>query len=151
MPDPEVTALLRSIDASLKALVARQAPAAAAPSASAKVASDADLDGKFGDPEIRARDPRDWTGEPMKGRRFSECPAEYLDLLAERLDYFAGKNAESPDEAEQKKARYQRLDASRARGWAARIRAGKVAPVKAGAPAWSDPDAGSDSNDSVPW
>lgn len=25
-----------------------------------------------------------WTGETMKGRKFSECPAEYLDLLAQR-------------------------------------------------------------------
>lgn len=150
MDSPESLALLRSIDASLKALVARQAPATAAPSAPAGVASDRDLDGKFGDPEIRARDPRDWTGEPMKGRKFSECPAEYLDLLAERLDYFAEKNAAGTED-EQKKARYQRLDASRARGWAARIRAGKVKPAPA-TPGWSDPDAGSDSNeDSVPW
>lgn len=150
MDSPESLTLLRSIDASLKALVARQAPAAGAPSASAKVASDSDLDGTWGDPEVKAKDPRDWTGEPMKGRRFSECPAEYLDLLAERLDYFAEKNAAGTED-EQKKSRYQKLDAARARGWAARIRAGKVAPAKAGAPAWSDPDAGSDSNDSVPW
>ena len=143
--------LLRSIDASLKALLAgaKTHPSPSADGAP-KIASDADLDGKFGDPEIRARDPRDWTGPTMKGRKFSECPAEYLDLLAERLDYFAEKNAAGTED-EQKKARYQRLDAARARGWASRIRAGKVAAPKAGAPAWSDPDAGSDSNDSVPW
>jgi len=147
--DAETFALLSSIDASLKALVARQAPATAAPTTGAKVASDADLDGPYGDPEVKAKDPRDWTGETMKGRRFSECPAEYLDLLAERLDYFAGKNSEGTED-EQKKARYQKLDAARARGWAARIRAGKVKPAPA-TPGWSDPDAGSDSNDSVPW
>ena len=147
MDSPDALALLRSIDASLKALVARQAPATAAPSTGAKVASDADLDGTWGDPEVKAKDPRDWTGEPMKGRKFSECPAEYLDLLAERLDYFAEKNAAGTED-EQKKARYQRLDASRARGWAARIRAGKVKAPPA-TPGWSDPDAGSDSEDSV--
>ena len=150
MDSPESLALLRSIDASLKALVARQAPATATPAAGAGVASDRDLDGPYGDPEIKAKAPRDWTGPEMKGRKFSECPAEYLDLLAERLDYFAEKNAAGTED-EQKKARYQRLDAARARGWASRIRAGKVAAPKAGAPAWSDPDAGSDSNDSVPW
>lgn len=146
----EVLALLRSIDASLKALVARQAPATAAPAAGAGIASDRDLDGPYGDPEVKMRDPKEWTGETMVGRKFSECPAEYLDLCADRLDYFVGKNSAGTED-EQKKARYQKLDAARARGWAARIRAGKVAAPKAGAPGWSDPDAGSDSNDSVPW
>ena len=44
-------------------------------------------------------------------------------LLAERYDYFAGK------EPDQKKANYNRLDAARARGWAARLRGGWTAPV----------------------
>ena len=105
MDSPESLALLRSIDASLKALVARQAPATATPAAGAGVASDRDLDGPYGDPEIKAKAPRDWTGPEMTGRRMSECPAEYLDLLAERFDYFAEKNAASADEAEQKKAK----------------------------------------------
>jgi hypothetical protein len=48
----------------------------------------------------------------------SECPPAYLDLVASRLDYFAAK------EEDAKKARYNRLDASRARGWAARLRNG---------------------------
>lgn len=128
--------LLRSIDASLKALLgaSKTQPVASV----AKVASDADLDGKFGDPEIKAKDPRDWTGAPMLGKRFSECPAEYLELLAERFDYFVGKNA-AGTEGEQKKARYQKLDAARARGWAARIRAGKVKPADpAAVQAWAD-------------
>lgn len=134
----ETLALLRSIDASLKALVARQAPATAAPSAPGGLASDRDLDGPYGDPEIKAKDPRDWTGAPMLGRKFSQCPAEYLELLAERFDHFVGKNAAGTED-EQKKARYQKLDAARARGWAARIRAGKVKPADPAAPtAWAD-------------
>lgn len=94
------------------------------------VASDADLDGKYGNPEVKAKSPRDWTGDSMTGKRFSECPPAYLDLVASRLDYFAEQNAASEDETERKKARYNRLDASRARGWAARIRGGYVAPVQ---------------------
>lgn len=122
--EPEVLALLKSIDASLKMLVtASQITLAGAHPAVAATASDADLDGKYGDPEIKARDPRDWTGPTMKGRRFSECPPEYLDMVAERLDYFCSQNKGETEE-DQKKLKYQRLDASRARGWAKRIRAG---------------------------
>lgn len=122
--DPRVESinLLRSIDTTLKALllVTSQARNDAPSGSSAAVASDADLDGQYGDPEVRAKDPRDWSGPPMKGRHFSECPADYLDLIAERFDYFAGQ------ETDAKKAGYNRKDAARARGWAKRIRAGRV-------------------------
>lgn len=89
----------------------------------ARVASQSDLDSTYGDPIVKAKDPRDWAGDAMNGKHFSECPAEYLDLLADRYDYFA----EREDDA--KKAKYNRLDAARARGWAARIRDGYKAPV----------------------
>jgi hypothetical protein len=143
--DPETLAVLKSIDLSLRKLVviaerkAEERVKAAQGKPDSSVASDRDLDGQYGDPEVKMKDPRDWTGEPQQGKRFSECPAEYLDLFADRLDYFAGKNAESDDEADRKKARYQKLDAARARGWALRIRAGyKPAP---GGPAWAgEPD-----------
>lgn len=82
-----------------------------------------DIDGPKGDPVLRQKDPRDWSGQTQVGKRMSECPAEYLDLLASRYDYFAGK------ETDAKKAGYNRLDAARARGWAARIRAGAVHPA----------------------
>lgn len=134
--------LLRSIDASLKTLIRMQGNVGAS---AAPVASDADLDGQWGNPEVRAKDPRDWTGEPMKGRRFSECPAEYLDLLAERFDFFASR------ESDDKKAGYCRKDAARARGWAQRVRGGKVPALAAAgsAPAgesWDEdfPPAGGD-------
>lgn len=139
MDSPESLALLRSIDASLKALVARQAPATAAPAAGAGIASDRDLDGPYGDPEVKMRDPKEWTGETMVGRKFSECPADYLDLCADRLDYFVGKNSAGTAD-EQKKARYQRLDAARARGWAARIRAGRVKQTAVAEPGFVEAD-----------
>jgi hypothetical protein len=91
-----------------------------------RIASDSDLDSDYGDPEVRAKSPRDWTGPSMQGKRFSECPAEYLDLVASRLDYFANQNEAAGDAESVKKARYNRLDASRARGWAVRIRDGHV-------------------------
>lgn len=120
----ESLALLRSIDASLKQLVKHFA--AAAPKV---IASDRDLDGQHGDPELRFT-VRDWTGPNYKGRRFSECPADLLDLIAESLDYFARKSDEADERTTRghKVADYRRADAARARGWAKRIRDGKHAP-----------------------
>ena len=89
-----------------------------------------DLDNAHGDPVVRQKSPKDWTGADMTGKRFSECPAEYLDLVAARLDYFAGR------ETDEKKRRYNELDAARARGWAGRIRAGHTHPAVPATGAW---------------
>lgn len=113
--------VLLSIEKLLLQLVAAKRADAAA------VAPDSDLDGKWGDPVIKAKDPRDWTGAPMQGRKFSECPPEYLDLLADRFDYFA-EQAELENKVTDKGkpvAPYNRKDAARARGWAKRIRDGR--------------------------
>lgn len=124
----EAIDLLRSIDNSLKALASAVQPLvmqmrAAQPK---PVASDRDLDGRFGDPELKFN-PRDWSGASFKGRRFSECPPDLLDLVAETFEFFA-RQAEAKDErANNGKpvADYKRADAARARGWAKRIREGK--------------------------
>lgn len=123
----EAIELLRSIDASLKQLVAQTRQAQPKP-----VASDRDLDGPHGDQLIRFM-PRDWTGPSFKGRRMSECPPELLDMVAETLDYFA-EQAEKNDErtdAGKPTAPYKRADAARARGWSKRIREGKHIPALA--------------------
>jgi hypothetical protein len=122
MASDEALTLLRSIDASLKQLV-RQTQQAAPK----LVADDADLDSKYGDPELKFT-PRDWQGDSYKGRKFSECPAALLDLVADSLDYFARKSEEAGELTSGGKpvAPYKRKDAARARGWAARVRAGKV-------------------------
>lgn len=130
--------LLESIDASLKQLL--KAMSANAPKATAR-----DLDSQYGNPEVRFM-PRDWTGPSYKGRKFSECPAEMLDMLASTLDYFGDK-----DEAEgavtskgKPSAPFKRQDAARARGWAARIRGGWQQPqgvtAPAGGHAWASGD-----------
>jgi len=90
------------------------------------------LDDQWGDPTIKAKDPRDWAGDTMQGKKFSECPAEYLDLLADRYDYF-GEREDDP-----KKANYNQLDAARARGWAARIRDGYAPPAVDADPAFDE-------------
>lgn len=125
----ETIALLKSIDATLRELLALSKSKKRADVTT--VASDADLDGPHGNPSIKAKDPRDWTQESMLGKRLSECPATYLDLLADRFDYFASK------ETDEKKQRYAQLDAKRARGWAARVRAKHPATIVSHTPAQS--------------
>jgi len=117
----QAIALLTSIDATLKALLTLMRG-----NAPKEVATDADLDGQWGDPVVRAKDPRDWTGESQLGKPFSGCPPEYLDLIAARLDYFAERaEAEGTLTSSGKPvAPYNRRDAARARGWAKRLRAG---------------------------
>jgi hypothetical protein len=52
----------------------------------------------------------------------SACPPEYLEILADFKEWQAGKEEETGTEESRKKAKYLRLDASRARGWAQRKR-----------------------------
>jgi len=95
------------------------------------VASDRDLDGDYGDPVLRTP-PRDWSSANgnFAGKRYSECPPELLDLIAERHDYFADKARDTDEMTKKGKPvePYQRMDAARARGWAKRQRDGGWTP-----------------------
>lgn len=116
-------ALLKSIDASLKVLAT-----AVRAKATKSVATARDLDGRYGNPKVRLK-VRDWTGPDMKGRLFSECPAEFLDLLAETFDWLGDKEErEGTTYNDKPTAPYKRQDAARARGWAQRIRSGAHTP-----------------------
>jgi hypothetical protein len=95
---------------------------------SVQVADDADLDGQWGDPEVR-KDPKRWDGESMVGKRFSQCPAEFLRTLASFFIWQAEKDEKSGDEQKIKYAGYKRRDAARALGWAKRIDAGYKPPA----------------------
>ncbi len=126
--------LLRSINEKLGLLLsefrAQKAPV---------IAPDSDLDSQYGDPVLTAKDPRDWSGPSMVGKHMSECPPEYLDVLAARFDYFAEQAERNGDISTSGKpiAPYKRRDAARARGWAARLRNGYVPK----APAADEPSA----------
>lgn len=112
------------------ALLERILVAVSGQQTSSQSAPRVDLDGQHGDPIVKSKSPRNWTGDNMTGRRFSECPPEYLDQVADRLEHFAAGHEATPNDAEAaKKARFERLDAQRARGWAARLRAGYAPPV----------------------
>lgn len=129
----QIITILRSIDSAIKAAFP---PAGGG----VGVADDADLDGKYGNPVVKF-DPRDWRGESCKGLTMADCPAEFLDLLAGTFEYFAKKAEKNGDVTNAGKpvAPYNRRDAARARGWAARNRHRGPAAVLApeSAPAWA--------------
>lgn len=139
--------LLESIDSTLKAMLAlaQQRTAQVRASQPKPVASDRDLDGRYGNPELKFM-PRDWTGPSFKGSRLSECPADLLDLVAETFDYFAAKADEKHEITEKGKpvSEFKRADAARARGWAKRIREGVHTPAGSGSPShaegWDETD-----------
>jgi hypothetical protein len=150
----EAVDLLRAIDKKLAAMLAVLSSAPSTPShAGATIASDRDLDSRYGDPEVRF-DPRDWIGPSFKGCHYSECPADYLDLVAEAKDYFARKAREENKLTAKGKpvADYEANDAARARGWAARIRAGKhTPPPPQPAPVWASGEEVAPDVDDIPF
>jgi hypothetical protein len=116
----EILAIVKRIDAKLNAAKA---------GGEGEVASDADLDSQYGDETIK-RDPsaKYWKGGTLAGLRMSECPADYLLAYAKYKDACAFMNAKEGKEEKAKYVGYDRKSAARARGWAARVRDGKVAP-----------------------
>ncbi len=134
----ETLGLLRSIDASLKQLVASSTRApSSATAASNGAASDADLDHPtHGDPTIKW-DPKRWTGPSMVGKRYSETSPDYLQSVADFATWRAQKDDESKavDDKGRPKSYWAHKDRGLALGWAARLRAGWK---PAAAPAFDD-------------
>ena len=95
-----------------------------------KPATDAQMAERFGDPEVR-KDPRRWAGESYVGAKYSQCPSDYLLVMAEFQEFKAGMDAKKPDPAKHSNGTpyyvYNRKDASLARGWARRNE-GKALP-----------------------
>jgi hypothetical protein len=117
-----------TIEQLMKELAALRARVDALESASGLFAADSDLDSRRGDPTIRF-DPKRWRGERHKGRTMSRCDPSFLDEYAEALAYFASHP--KPDK-DPKYAKFDQIDAGRARSWARRLRAGggAAAPVE---------------------
>jgi hypothetical protein len=121
MTQAELEERMVKIELRVKALEAK--PTAAS---GGDVADDQDLDGKYGDVELRYplkekywTEPQDISPETPK--RMSQCEPEYLDAVAKYLAACAYMARKGGDE---KKAGYKDKDAARARGWAKRLRNG---------------------------
>jgi hypothetical protein len=99
--------------------------AAQAAGAMPAIASDAELDGPHGDPIVK-KSPKRWMGRSFVGLPYSRTSPEFLDCLASFLDWCADREARDPAKA--KYSKYSLLDASRARGHAARLRTGWKPP-----------------------
>ena len=131
------------------------------------VAPERELLSDKGDPLV-GKDPHQkyWDGPSMVGKRYSECPSDYLGALASFKDYCANlkskdaeKLAESGDvegaKAKAKYADYDRKDAARARGWAKRNEGRDMSKPKADEPApdssGGDFGGGTDPDDEIPF
>lgn len=132
--------LLTSIDISLQRLTTQGSVTkrAADVPTTAKVATAADLDSTYGDEPVKFN-PKFWSGDSCKGKTMSECPPDFLDMLAESFGYFAGLSeaAGTKTTSGKPKADYERRSERRARGWAARMRAGWTPPPQEAPPAWA--------------
>lgn len=124
--EPEEVTLLREIRGILADLLAlSKSKRAATAQPVDDVATDAELDHPtHGDPIMKWK-PRDWSGEDCRNKRMSECEPELLDLFAKAYDEFGRQKEEVKDP----KAKYERMTARRARGWARRLRAGWKPPA----------------------
>lgn len=122
----EAIRLLRSIDAKLStAPAAKPAPVGAKPAA--EVADDYDLDGKFGDEEIRKMpSAKYWTGLDYTAAKMSETSPDFLEAYARYKDACAYMNEKAADPAKAKYITYDRKSAARARGWALRFKSGVI-------------------------
>jgi hypothetical protein len=115
----EILSVLARIEKKLDTLLAAKAVAAVP-----GVADDAELDSPKGDVLVRFK-PNKYVGPDFKGKKFSQCSAEFLDKYADALQYAA----EHPKPNKEKFAQWSAVDAARARGWSRRIRAGWKPPV----------------------
>ena len=138
--ETRLKALEKDVAALKKPKPAAAAVAPAEPPAS-PTATNADLDGPHGDDPVR-RDPsaKYWEGESHVGDKLSACPVTYLDALVRYKLACAYMSAKDPAKA--KYAEYDARDAARAKGWAARLRAGWQPPGGVGAVAQDDDGVG---------
>lgn len=117
--EAKIAGLEAKVDRLLSHLGAdRQAQSA---SESGAVAPLSDIRGEHGDVEIK-KDPPRWKGSPIAPAWASQCPPEYLEIVADLLDFKADK----PRPGKEQYAKYDRRNAARCRRWAIEIREGRV-------------------------
>lgn len=134
MPDPSnlldlIAKIRHDLDA-LEAQVAGASPPRQTVNAALGLpepADAADLDGPYGDPEVRSS-PRDWSGPSLIGARYSQCPPDFLRRLADLLAWQARKADEKGEATKNGRpvGDFRRRDAARALGWALRHEAARA-------------------------
>ena len=102
------------------------------------VATDRMLDGKSGNPIVKAKMPRDWNGPDYRNSTLSACPPELLDMMAERYEYFASLPEASEQRGDKTKGEWDLRSAALCRGWAQRIRNGYVPSAPPAQPGFDD-------------
>ena len=138
--EASVAEILARIEAKLDQLLAAtpvRGASSATSSTAGEIAPDADLDGKFGNPDAKwcprkyrneSGDLLDYTGEDCSGRPFSDCNVEFLLGYTADLDYAA----DHPKPGKEKYVDYNRRDAARGRGWIKRLLAQREIDDKVG-------------------
>jgi hypothetical protein len=117
-----------------------------------------DLDSEWGNPTID-RTPKNWTGEPVEGRQFSDLQPATLRALARHYASLAEwhDSKGNVDAKGRPKSGYARRDAGRALGWALRLEAqGHRGPKRPQHreerhPAEAPPDLDGDGSDDIPF
>lgn len=144
----QILSTLLGIQADVAAIKARvmSGGGAAAPAdhggGAGRVASVSELESPKGNPTVKFV-PKSWTGADYKSHKYSECSPEFLDCLAGFLDWAANRKRTQPkDDQEAAKAKWDELDAARARGWAARLRSGWAPSQQADVGYGGDDDGG---------
>lgn len=85
------------------------------------VADASDLDGQYGDEEIRKMPSQKyWQGDDFTGRRMSTLPSDFLRAFAKYKSACAYMTRKDGNPEKQKYAGYDDKSAARALGWAAR-------------------------------
>ena len=119
-----------------------QAPAAA-PAQAFRPFSDEQLGATWADKTVR-KDPKFWKGASYAGQTYSECSPEFLDCLAEQLEWSASRDKDNPDAKKKTNGKFwweaDEFEAKLCRSWAAKHR--RVAAEAAAAPLPSGDDAG---------
>jgi ABC-type nitrate/sulfonate/bicarbonate transport system substrate-binding protein len=110
---------------------------------SGAVATDRALDAPNGNPVVKFN-PRRWEGESFNGCTYRDCSSEFLEVLAEALEYSAAHPKEGKENFAAENARCAAL----AYGWAARKRqsgGGDTGGEPGGPGGGEDPGAGKES------
>ena len=127
-------------------------PAAAAPAqaqnpyaAQKRVATDAEMAKINTTMKVRF-EPKNWPGDPHKGRSLIQCDPNFLEIYADQIEYFAVKAKEkvaagTADDNAKRDAQWGELNAAQYRRLAIDMRSGRVQQQQPPAPVYSGGDA----------